>query len=77
RRDQIMQIFADVMVAENAAAARRGAIRRFASPHDAFALVGAITELASRQVRLGQPADVRDLEPVIERLILGVLDRGT
>jgi AcrR family transcriptional regulator len=77
RRDQIMQIFADVMVAENAAAARSGAIHRFASPHDAFALVGAITELASRQVRLGEPADVRDLEPVIERLILGVLDRGT
>jgi AcrR family transcriptional regulator len=76
RRDQIMQAFADVMDAENAAAARRGRIQRFASPHDAFAVVGAITELASRQMRLGQPADVRDLEPVIERLIFGVLDRA-
>src|SRR2546430_11421135 len=32
RRDQIMQIFADVVNAENAAAARTGAIQRFASP---------------------------------------------
>jgi AcrR family transcriptional regulator len=76
RRDQIMQAFAAVMDAENAAAARRGAIRRFGSPHDCFAIVGAITELASRQVRLGEPAEVQDLEPVIERLILGVLDRA-
>jgi AcrR family transcriptional regulator len=76
RRDQIMQIFADVMDAENAAAARTGAIQRFRSPYDSFAVVGAITELASRQVRLGAPEDVRDLEPVIERLIFGVLGRA-
>ena len=50
-----MQMFADVLDAENAAAARRGLIPRFASPHDAFAIVGAITELVSRQVRLGEP----------------------
>jgi AcrR family transcriptional regulator len=76
RRDQIMQAFAAVMNAENAAAARTGRLPRFGSPHDAYAIVGAITELASRQVRLGEPADVRDLEPVIERLILGALDRA-
>jgi AcrR family transcriptional regulator len=76
RRDQILQAFAAVMNAENAAAARTGRIPRFASPHDSYAIVGAITELASRQVRLGEPADVRDLEPVIERLILGTLDRA-
>jgi AcrR family transcriptional regulator len=76
RRDQIMQAFAAVMNAENAAAARTGLIPRFGSPHDAYAIVGAITELASRQVRLGEPKDVRDLEPVIERLIFGALDRA-
>jgi AcrR family transcriptional regulator len=76
RRDQIMQTFADVMYAANVAGARSGAIQQFASPHDAFAVVGAITELASRQVRLGEPADIRDIEPVIERLIFGVLDRS-
>jgi AcrR family transcriptional regulator len=73
RRDQILQAFADVLDAENAAAARRGLIGRFESPHDTFAIVGAITELVSRQVRLGEPANVLDLAPVIDRLILGLL----
>jgi AcrR family transcriptional regulator len=74
RRDQVLQAFADVLDAENAAAARRGLIRRFRSPLDAFAAVGAITELVSRQVRLGIPERVLDLAPVIDRLIFGLLD---
>ena len=73
RRDQIMQQFADVLDAENAAAAKRGLIPRFASDYDSFAIVGAITELVSRQVRLGEPPDVIELAPVIDRLIDGVL----
>jgi AcrR family transcriptional regulator len=73
RRDLILQAFADVLDAENAAAARRGLIGRFGSPHDPFAVVGAITELVSRQVRLGVPEDVLDLAPVIDRLIFGLL----
>ena len=73
RRDQILQGFADLLDAENAAGASRGLIARFASPHDAFAIVGATTELVSRQVRLGEPADVLELAPVIDRLIAGVL----
>jgi AcrR family transcriptional regulator len=73
RRDQILQAFADVLDAENAAAARRGLIARFPSPHDPFAIVGAICELVSRQVRLGVPADVLELAPVIDRLILGLI----
>ena len=76
RRDQIMQQFAELLDAENAAAARRGLIVRFASPHDPFAVVGAITELVSRQVRLGEPKDVLELAPVIDRLIVGVLAPG-
>ncbi len=74
RRDRILQAFAAVLDAENAAAARRGLIGRFCSPHDPFAVVGAITELVSRQVRLGVPERVLDLAPVIDRLIFGLLD---
>ncbi len=73
RRDEIVQGFAQLLDTENAAAASRGLIGRFASPYDAFAIAGAVAELASRQVRLGDPADVLDLEPVIDRLITGVL----
>ena len=73
RRDQVLQVFADVVDAENAAAARRGLTPRFASPLDSFAVVGAITELVSRQVRLGVPERVLDLAPVIDRLIFGLL----
>jgi AcrR family transcriptional regulator len=73
RRDQILQQFADVLDAENEAAAARRLITRFASPYDSFAIVGAIAELVSRQVRLGEPADVLELAPVIDRLIVGVL----
>ena len=73
RRDRVMDAFAAAVDAENAHAARRHGTPRFRSSDDAFALVGAIVELASRQLRLGRPADVRELEPVIERLILGLV----
>ncbi len=73
RRDQILQAFAGVVDAENAAAARRGLMGRFSSPHDSFAIVGAVTELVSRQVRLGVPEHMLDLAPVIDRLIFGLL----
>jgi len=74
RRDQVLQAFADVLDAENEAAARRGLTRRFSSPHDAFAVVGSITELVSRQVRLGVPERLLDLAPVIDRLIFGLIE---
>jgi AcrR family transcriptional regulator len=74
RRDSILQGFATMLDAENAAGAQRGLIGRFASPNDAFAVVGAIVELVSRQVRLGIPEDVNDLAPVIDRLIFGLVD---
>jgi AcrR family transcriptional regulator len=77
RRDQILQTFADVVDAENAAGARRGLIARFVSPHDAFAIIGAITELVSRHVRLGVPENALELAPVIDRLFLGVLAEGS
>ena len=72
RRDLIMQQFADdARRRERRRRAARGLIGRFASPLDAYAIVGAITELVSRQVRLGEPADVLELAPVIDRLIGG------
>jgi AcrR family transcriptional regulator len=73
RRDEILQGFADLLDAENARAAQRGLLRRFATPHDAIAIVGAINELVSRQVRLGTPKDILELAPVIDRLIGGLL----
>ena len=76
RRDTILAVFADVIDRENAAAAGRESFARFASADDAFAVVGAIAELASRHVRLGRPADICELEPVIERLIFGVLSQA-
>ncbi len=74
RRDQVLQAFAGVLDAENAAAARRGLSGRFSSPHDAFAVVGAIVELVSRQLRLGVPERLLELAPVIDRLIFGLME---
>ncbi|HET9103014.1 MAG TPA: TetR/AcrR family transcriptional regulator [Solirubrobacteraceae bacterium] len=73
KRDEMLAGFAAVLDAENAEAARRGRSGRFASPHDAFAVVGAIVELVSRQLRTGVPAEMAELAPVIERLILALV----
>jgi hypothetical protein len=35
-----------------------------------------VVELASRQIRTGDPDDIRELEPVVERLVTGVLSAG-
>ena len=76
RRDAILDAFAQLVDAENKHAHEHFGVPRLKSPHDAFALVGAIAELASRQVRLGRPADVHELEPVLERLIFGLLQQS-
>jgi AcrR family transcriptional regulator len=76
RRDAILESFAEVIDQENRRAHERFGTPRLKSPHDAYALVGSIVELASRQLRLGRPKDVRELEPVMERLILGVLQQS-
>jgi AcrR family transcriptional regulator len=74
RRDAMLERFATLVDAENAAAHHKHGTPRFRSPHDAFAIVGATVELCSRQLRLGRPADLMELEPVIERLALGLLE---
>jgi AcrR family transcriptional regulator len=76
RRDDILERFARVVDRENDRMARTSGLPRFASPDDAFAIVGAIVELASRQVRLGQPAHPLDLQPVIERFAVGLLGQA-
>jgi AcrR family transcriptional regulator len=76
RRDAILQSFADALYEEAEHAARLGQSKRFASREDAYAVIAAGAELASRQVRLTQPADPRELEPVLERLLLGALSQG-
>ena len=72
-RDRVLHEYATYVDDVNREDAERGGVPRFASPHDAFAIVGAVVELASRQIRTGEPDDIRDLEPVVERLILGLL----
>ncbi len=73
RRDRVLAEYASYVDDVNREDAERGAAPRLASPHDAFAIVGAVVELASRQIRTGEPDDIRDLEPVVERLVLGLL----
>jgi AcrR family transcriptional regulator len=76
RRDRALEAVAQYLVELNAEDAARGATPRFASPDDAFAIVGAVVELASRQIRTGVPGDIRELEPVVERLSLGLMAAG-
>ncbi len=73
RRDSFLAAFAAYIEQRNAEDAAAGLAPRLASPDDAFAVVGATLELASRQIRTGVPDDIRDLQPVIERLMRGVL----
>ncbi len=76
RRDVMLAAFAEALLRDNARAAQREGAPQFQSPDDAFAVVGATVELVSRHLRTGVPQDVRELEPVIERLIFGLLARG-
>jgi AcrR family transcriptional regulator len=76
RRDAALDEVARYIDEVNVADADRGNAPRLSSPHDAFAVVGAVVELASRQLRTGRPADIRELEPVVERLVLGLIRAG-
>jgi AcrR family transcriptional regulator len=73
RRDRALDSVAQYMDELNRRDFERGAAPRFTSPHDAFAIAGAAVELASRQIRTGRPEKISDLEPVIERLAMGLL----
>jgi AcrR family transcriptional regulator len=77
QRDRALDAVARYIDELNRADAERGAAPRLASPHDAFAIVGAVVELASRQIRTGRPGAMAELEPVVERLILGLLQAAS
>jgi len=74
-RDAALGGFAQVMYEETKAAAKRNGGPAYASPDEAFAIVGATFELVSRQLRTGHPEQMLDLLPLIERLILGLLSQ--
>ncbi len=67
--------FAQVMYDQTVRAAELTGGPAFASPDDAFAIVGAAFELVSRQLRTGEPERLLDLQPLIERLIIGLLSQ--
>jgi len=75
RRDRALEAVTQYLEELNAQDAERGATPRLRE-YDAFAIVGAVVELASRQIRTGVPNDIRELEPVVERLTLGLLTAG-
>ena len=75
-RGVLLDAFADSLYRDNLRAAPQYAAPTFASPDDAFAIIGASVELVSRSLRTGRPADVLALEPVITRLMLGALYRA-
>ena len=72
-RDRVLAEYAAYIDGINREDAQGGDVPRLASPLDAFAIVAAVIELASRQIRTGQPDDIRDLEPVVGRLVLGLM----
>jgi AcrR family transcriptional regulator len=74
RRDAALDEVARYIDEVNQDDVARGVAPRLASAHDAFAIVGAVVELASRQIRTGKPADIRELESVVERLVLGLVN---
>jgi AcrR family transcriptional regulator len=72
-RDAVMDQFAGLLLRDNARVAPRFGCPTFASQDDAFACIGAIFEVVSRQLRTGQPADIRAVGPTLARVIHGVL----
>jgi AcrR family transcriptional regulator len=73
RHDAMLDEVARYIEEFNRFDAERGAAPRLASPHDAYAIVGAAVELAARQLRTGRPEDISELEAVVERVVLGLL----
>jgi AcrR family transcriptional regulator len=74
-RYNALNTVAQVMYKETLRGAEHGGGPAFASPDEAYAIVGATFELVSRQLRTGQPERVLDLEPLVQRLILGLLSQ--
>jgi AcrR family transcriptional regulator len=74
-RGNALSAIAETMYRQTVKAAKRAGEPAYASADDAFAIVGATYELVSRQLRTGHPQRITDLQPLIERLILGLLSQ--
>jgi AcrR family transcriptional regulator len=74
-RGNALSAIAETMYRQTVKASKRGGGPAYASADDAFAIVGATYELISRQLRTGHPERITDLQPLIERLILGLLSQ--
>jgi len=75
-RDAALAGFAQYIYEESKRGAECTGGPAYASPDEAFAIVGATFELVSRQLRTGHPAQMLDLLPLIERLIVGLLSQS-
>jgi AcrR family transcriptional regulator len=73
KRDAMLDAFAEWLYRDNTVYAPAFGAPTFASPDDAFTVVGGVVEVVSRQLRTQQPADIRDLEPTLLRLVFGVI----
>jgi AcrR family transcriptional regulator len=73
RRDEALTSVAQYIDELNRHDHERGVAPRFESGHDAYAIAGAVIELASRQLRTGTPETISELEPIVERLAMGML----
>jgi AcrR family transcriptional regulator len=76
RRDAILDLICDGIMATNLEAARRFGFNVYAAREDAFAVVGAIVELIARHLRHGKAEELQELRPVCVRLTLGILSQG-
>ena len=76
RRDAILDAFADWIYQDNQTFAPSFGAPPFATRDDAFTVIGGIVEVVTRQLRTGQPEDIRELEPTLMRLLFGVLGQG-
>jgi AcrR family transcriptional regulator len=76
RRENFLQLLAEGILRQNAEAAGLYRVNVYTTPDDAYAVVAAIVELVSRELRAGRLDRVAAIEPVAERLVFGVLAEG-
>jgi AcrR family transcriptional regulator len=75
-RDRALSLIAEGMYEWTAAAAERDGGPAYASPDDAFAIVGATFDLISPHQRTAHPERVTHQHPLVERLILRLLSQS-
>ena len=76
RRDHALAVMAQSMYEDARRGTRDSGEPSFATVDDAYACVGAIFELTSRHLRRGIPPRISELEPIVERLVLGTVSQS-